>query len=180
MNKNTIVSIVALIAIVATAFYALNKKPQTMDMDMEHTNESTSQTTETPDTSIARFASSTRLAQNGDVVIVNYTGTLKDGTKFDSSYDRGQPFGLILGKGMVISGWEEGLMGTKKGDKKHLIIPPAKGYGAQEIKDAAGKIIIPKNSTLVFDVEVVEVIPADQIEKIMAEEARMQAVPHAE
>ncbi len=168
MNKNTTISIVALVAIIATAVFVINKNPKTMD----HMNEPAPQATESQDTGISRFASSTRLAQNGDVIIVNYTGTLKNGTKFDSSYDRGQPFGLMLGKGMVIPGWEEGLMGTKKGDKKHLVIPANKGYGDQEIKDNDGKIIIPKNSTLIFDVEVMEVIPAEQVEKIMAEEAQ--------
>lgn len=168
MNNKAITWIIVLVVVIAAAFYVLNKTPKT-ETPMDNTNATTTSTVNPAD-----MASSTRIAQNGDVVIVNYTGTLQNGTKFDSSYDRGQPFGLILGKGMVIPGWEEGLLGMKKGDKKHLVIPAAKGYGAQEIKDESGKIIIPKNSTLVFDVEVVEVIPSDKVEQMMADQAKMQ------
>ncbi|MEN9604951.1 MAG: hypothetical protein RJB39_636 [Candidatus Parcubacteria bacterium] len=171
MNKKTTVWIIVLVIIIALAVYFLNKKTDnTMESAMTNAN-----TTQDKPLNPAEMASSTRVAQNGDVVIVNYTGTLKNGTKFDSSYDRGQPFGLILGKGMVIPGWEEGLIGMKQGEKKHLVIPAAKAYGAQEIKGDDGKIIIPKNSTLVFDVEVLQVIPADKVEQIMAAQAKAQA-----
>ena len=80
---------------------------------------------------------------------VHYTGTLKDGTKFDSSRDRNQPFKFMLGSGQVIKGWDQGLVGMKVGQKKKLTIPPELGYGAQ----AKGKI--PPNSTLLFDIEVI-------------------------
>lgn len=169
MNKKALTWIVVLVVVIAAAVYVLNKTPKT-ETPMDNTNASSTQSSINP----ADMASSTRAAQNGDVVIVHYTGTLENGTKFDSSYDRGQPFGLILGKGMVIPGWEEGLLGMKKGDKKKLVIPPAKGYGATDVKDESGKIIIPKNSTLIFEVEVVEVIPADKVEQMMADQAKMQ------
>ncbi len=97
------------------------------------------------------------VAQNGDTVYVHYTGTLENGTKFDSSYDRGQPLPFILGAGMVIKGWDQGILGMRIGEKKHLIIPPELGYGAQSITDNTGKEIIPRNATLVFDVELVRV-----------------------
>jgi peptidylprolyl isomerase len=87
----------------------------------------------------------------GQTVSVNYTGTLQNGTKFDSSYDRGQPFVFRIGTGAVIKGWDEGLMTMKVGGKRKLIIPPNLGYGAR------GTPNIPANSTLLFDVELLEV-----------------------
>jgi peptidylprolyl isomerase len=87
--------------------------------------------------------------KSGDTVTVNYLGTLTDGTKFDSSYDRNQPFTTQIGVGQVIKGWDEGIVGMKVGGKRKLIIPPSLGYGSQ----AAGSI--PPNSTLVFEVELI-------------------------
>jgi peptidylprolyl isomerase len=89
--------------------------------------------------------------KSGDTVTVNYLGTLQNGTKFDSSYDRNQPFTTQIGVGKVIQGWDEGIVGMKVGGKRKLIIPPSLGYGSQ----AAGSI--PPNSTLVFEVELLSV-----------------------
>lgn len=87
----------------------------------------------------------------GDTVTVNYLGTLENGTKFDSSYDRNQPFTTQIGAGTVIKGWDEGIPGMKIGGKRKLIIPAELGYGAQ----AAGAI--PPNSVLVFEVELLAI-----------------------
>jgi FKBP-type peptidyl-prolyl cis-trans isomerase FkpA len=88
----------------------------------------------------------------GKMVNVQYTGTLLDGTKFDSSYDHGgQPFEFVVGQGQVIPGWDEGLMMMNEGGKAKFIIPSGIGYGGQ----AAGPI--PPYSTLVFEVELVKV-----------------------
>lgn len=87
----------------------------------------------------------------GKTVRVNYVGTLTNGTKFDSSYDRNEPFEFTLGSGEVIKGWDQGVAGMKVGGKRKLVIPPDLGYGPQ----ANGKI--PANSTLVFEVELLEV-----------------------
>jgi hypothetical protein len=87
-------------------------------------------------------------AQTGQTVTVNYTGWLQsNGTKFDSSLDRNQPFSFPLGQGQVIKGWDEGVVGMKVGGKRRLIIPPALGYGSTP----NGKI--PANSTLIFDID---------------------------
>ena len=81
-----------------------------------------------------REANKNRVLKNGDAVSVHYTLTLEDGTKKDSSLDRGQPFTFTLGKQMVIKGWDEGLVGHKIGDKFKLEVEPINGYGESEIK----------------------------------------------
>ncbi len=93
-----------------------------------------------------------REAATGNLVTVHYTGWLTNGTKFDSSLDRRDPFSFPIGAGKVIRGWDEGVAGMKVGGKRKLTIPPQLGYGA---RGAGG--VIPPNATLVFDVELLEV-----------------------
>jgi FKBP-type peptidyl-prolyl cis-trans isomerase len=93
-----------------------------------------------------------REAKAGETISVHYTGTLTDGTKFDSSRDRGTPFSFTLGAGQVIEGWDKGFAGMKVGGRRKLVIPGSMAYGPQGIPG-----VIPPNATLVFDVELLGV-----------------------
>jgi len=93
------------------------------------------------------------MPQAGQTVTVHYTGWLKDGTEFDSSVRRGQPFQFPIGRGAVIKGWDEGVGTMKVGGKRKLVIPPALAYG--EAGTGGGRI--PPNAELVFDVELLGV-----------------------
>ncbi|MFW9962166.1 MAG: FKBP-type peptidyl-prolyl cis-trans isomerase [Candidatus Sifarchaeia archaeon] len=87
--------------------------------------------------------------KQGQTVIVHYTGWLTNGKKFDSSVDRGQPFEFRIGVGQVIQGWDQGVLTMKVGGKRRLTIPPELAYGNRDV----GEGLIPANSTLVFEVE---------------------------
>ena len=88
---------------------------------------------------------------NGSRVTVHYIGTLQNGTEFDNSYSKGAPFTFVIGRGEVIDGWDKGLLGMKEGGERILIVPPDMAYGDRSVS------IIPKNSTLLFAVEVLKV-----------------------
>jgi len=106
--------------------------------------------------------------EKGDKVFAHYKGTLVDGTKFDSSYDRGQPLPFVVGKGSVIKCWDEGFIGLEKGAKADLICPPDYAYGNRAMGST-----IPANSPLLFSIEVVSIEPAKKEEpkKEVAKEA---------
>ncbi|KKR78840.1 MAG: FKBP-type peptidylprolyl cis-trans isomerase [Parcubacteria group bacterium GW2011_GWA2_40_8] len=122
---------------------------QPEDMNMEHVSPAANEEFKTEDLVVGTGAE----AKAGDTVSVNYVGTLTDGTKFDSSYDRTQPFSFTIGTGSVIQGWEQGIPGMKEGGKRKLTIPAELGYGDR----VAGGGAIPANSTLIFEVELLNV-----------------------
>jgi FKBP-type peptidyl-prolyl cis-trans isomerase len=94
-------------------------------------------------------------AQRGNTVRVHYVGTLEDGTVFDSSVARGEPLAFTLGKGEVIRGWDEGVVGMHVGAKRRLVIPPGLAYG-----DAGAPPKIPPKATLTFEVELIAIVPS--------------------
>ncbi len=165
-NKSILIGLVLVIVLTASAAYITNTRKIAMTDTTQAT--STNQTSE-------RQLEPIKPAETGDLVVINYTGTLENGTKFDSSYDRGEPFVFILGRGMVIKGWDEGLVGVKRGDKKKLVIKSDKAYGDQEIKGADGKVLIPKNATLIFDLEVVEVVAKEKVDMMIKQQEEAQA-----
>ncbi|KKS55977.1 MAG: Peptidyl-prolyl cis-trans isomerase [Parcubacteria group bacterium GW2011_GWA2_42_35] len=91
-------------------------------------------------------------AKNGDTIVVHYIGTLENGTKFDSSLDRGRPFSFVLGAGQVIAGWEQGILGMRIGEKRKLTIAPELAYG-----EAGAGNAIPPNATLIFEINLLEI-----------------------
>lgn len=172
MNKNHIVLILILLPILIGGYLLFNS--QTANKPMAYDNDQFSVVpTSTPSATIkgTQMPKATNEPKNmnelkieeitvgsgdtavaGKSVTVNYSGTLTDGTKFDSSYDRGQPFTFNLGAGEVIQGWDQGVAGMKVGGKRKLTIPSDLGYGAQ---GAGG--VIPPNATLIFEVELLKV-----------------------
>ncbi|ACO80543.1 Peptidylprolyl isomerase [Azotobacter vinelandii CA] len=92
----------------------------------------------------------------GALITTQYNGYLEDGTKFDSSYDRGKPFQCVIGTGRVIKGWDQGLMGMRVGGKRRLFVPARLAYGERQV----GAQIKP-NSNLIFEIELLEVLTRD-------------------
>ncbi len=148
-----IISIIIVLSAIILSFYLLNEilKQEEVEQVVEESEE---EEVAQEDLAIEILEEGTgEEAQNGDSLKVHYTGTLEDGTKFDSSLDRGDPFVFTLGAGQVIQGWDLGLLGAKVGDKRKLTIPADLGYG--EAGAAGGKI--PPGATLIFGIEVLEI-----------------------
>lgn len=143
MTRNIIVGIVCAIAVIVVIYALVGREDSTVQNNVETSdnqiNMETIQTGTGPE------------AKAGDKVTVHYAGTLTDGTKFDSSYDRGTPFTFTLGAGQVIAGWDQGVAGMKVGERRKLTIPPTLAYGDQAIGS------IPANSTLIFEVEMIKI-----------------------
>ena len=161
MNKKIILSVIFVVVAVAViwggAWYAEKQTPSAADQQSQASGSDAEQQAamqqalqnlKIKDVVVGTGAE----AQLGDSVTVNYTGTLDDGSKFDSSYDHGQPFTFVLGARQVIPGWDFGVQGMKVGGKRNLTIPPELAYGAE-----GRPPIIPANATLHFTIELVSV-----------------------
>ncbi len=142
MKKTFLVALI-IIAIILGGYFLLRGKGK------ESNNKGNNTTFEIQGMKIEILKEGTGIeAKNGDTVSAHYTGTLENGTKFDSSLDRGTPFSFKLGAGQVIKGWDLGILGMKVGEKRKLTIPPELAYGASAVGG-----VIPANSTLIFEVE---------------------------
>lgn len=148
-----------IVAVLIIILYIFSNNP----FRQEENDTLTTQVQKTPELSSPKSAASNLIIEDtqtgsgieakiGKVVFVHYKGTLLDGTKFDSSYDRDQPFSFTLGQGQVIPGWEQGILGMRVGGKRKLTISPVLAYGENGVPG-----VIPPNSTLVFTVELLEV-----------------------
>lgn len=159
---NTVFVVVAGVAIVAVGILFSRSMPENESVQKSQNNQvsNTSMTQDQPSANTVselniettKEGTGDRVVKSGDTISVHYTGRLTDGTKFDSSVDRGMPFTFTIGAGQVIKGWDEGLLGMKVGEKRTLTIPADKGYGAT---GAGG--VIPPNATLIFDTELVSI-----------------------
>jgi len=158
-NIGVIVSFLIVVGVIVLVVYLLMNQKEKVD-PLEGIKQGTTQEETTSDTQTKTEPINNqqqnqmeKIAKNGDVLIMNYTGKLTNGTVFDSNVDpkfgHVEPFEFTLGAGQVIAGWDEGLLGMKVGEKKTLTIPPEKGYGSRAVS------AIPANSTLIFDVELV-------------------------
>lgn len=142
------------IFIIIGLYYLLSQKPQSL----KNLDTTPSQLSIIPTQSMQKLEITDLVvgmgaeAKKGDIVEMNYVGTLENGTKFDSSYDRKLTFETQIGVGQVIKGWDEGVPGMKVGGKRKLIIPADMAYGSQGAGD-----VIPPNSTLIFEVELVSI-----------------------
>lgn len=153
MNQK-IVSLGVLLVVVFS-FYYLNTifKKYEPELELKEENMPEENNTESKDLEVEVLQEGEGAqAQTGDSVSVHYTGTLVDGTKFDSSLDRGQPFSFTLGEGRVIQGWEQGVLGMTIGEKRKLTIPAHLGYG-----DSGSGSLIPPGATLIFEVELLAI-----------------------
>ncbi|HSW47519.1 MAG TPA: FKBP-type peptidyl-prolyl cis-trans isomerase, partial [Candidatus Saccharimonadales bacterium] len=152
MNKNFLIAIlIGLVVLAVFVYFAFGLNGKSSDAPQVDTtiktNTDVAPVTDKLKIEDIQIGTGSAEVKSGDNISINYTGTLTDGTKFDSSYDRGTPFETQIGVGQVIKGWDEGVIGMKVGGKRKLTIPPDLGYGAQ------GQGSIPPNSTLIFEVE---------------------------
>jgi FKBP-type peptidyl-prolyl cis-trans isomerase len=153
MNKTTLIIIALVVVIAAVIGLLLFKQPSQSDLNQNlNTNKMTNTNQEEPLTDvkieILTAGNGEMTVKAGDSITVNYTGWLTNGTKFDSSLDRNQPFTFTIGAGQVIQGWDKGLLGMKVGEKRRITIPSEMGYGPT---GAGG--VIPPNAILIFEVE---------------------------
>ena len=163
-NIGVIVSLIIVACVIGLVVYLLMHNDKIANQEQSPENKILDNKIEIPtgetsnvtkENTIASTKNMEKVSKNGDVLTMNYTGKLTNGTVFDSNVDpkfgHVEPFTFTLGAGQVITGWDEGLVGMKVGEKRTLNIPPEKGYGNRAVSS------IPANSTLIFDVELVDI-----------------------
>jgi len=138
--KQTIISIIIIVGVIVGVVFIMKPQQNTENQTMEQSQSELMVT-------VLQEGVGDAMLQPGQIAVVHYTGTLEDGVVFDSSLTRGQPLEFPYGTGSVILGWDQGLQNMKVGEKRKLIIPPAYGYGDNQVGP------IPPNSTLIFEVE---------------------------
>jgi len=158
MNK-TLIKYLVVICVIIPIFFVLiynnNQKEKTIEPDNSNQNIEENNNTKNMEEELkieVLQEGAGEEAKNGDNVSVHYTGVLEDGTKFDSSVDRGTPFEFNLGAGQVIKGWDLGVLGMKVGEKRKLTIPSDLAYGDNGIPN-----VIPPKATLIFEVELLDI-----------------------
>ncbi len=149
-DKTIFFVIIAIIILSIAGFIFLNRDMTSQSTNMANQQAPENQVTELQIEDLQVGTGET--VESGDSVVMHYTGTLTDGTKFDSSLDRNEPFETVIGVGQVIEGWDKGVVGMKVGGKRKLVIPPEMAYGDRTMGP------IPANSTLIFEVELLEVL----------------------
>jgi peptidylprolyl isomerase len=155
MSNNNKIITALIIFVFILAFYFLTKNPSIPETNISETNQTTMPTL-APSKVTELIIEDTKIGtgnevKSGDNISIHYTGTLEDGTKFDSSYNRGQPLETQIGVGQVIEGWDKGIVGMKIGGKRKLTIPYQMAYG----EDGYGPI--PSKATLIFEVELMDI-----------------------
>lgn len=148
-NKGLMISLIIVVIFIGAVVYTLTSSRTKVENESQLTKLNQNIMEQNTNTD------QNRVAQKGDVLLVKYTGKLENGTVFDSNVDpkfgHVELFQFVVGGGNVIEGWDTGFIGMKEGETKTIVVPPEKGYGAQAVG------IIPPNSTLIFDVELVTI-----------------------
>jgi peptidylprolyl isomerase len=153
VSKKTALIIVILLIIAFAIFLLVKPRDLMAPDDGKNTEQNSSQIQKMDEVKIEVLQEGTgEVSKTGDTLTVHYVGTLENGTKFDSSVDRGTPFSFTLGQNRVIQGWEIGMLNMKVGEKRRLTIPSSLGYGSS---GAGG--VIPPNATLIFEVELLKI-----------------------
>ena len=152
MNKNILFGFIAVIVFGFILYGLLTSQNNKTNDTIELSEETMTENKDELKIEDIEEGSGEQAVESGDDIVIHYKGTLTDGTVFDSSYDRNEPFQTQIGVGQVIEGWDKGVIGMKPGGKRKLTIPPSMAYGEQGVGS------IPPNSTLIFEVELVEIL----------------------